>query len=54
VGGVLRAQSAGVARVGGRAPTPASEYVLVEPDGSVYGLLATVDVDRAFEAGARR
>ena len=28
--------------------------VLVEPDGSIYGLLATSDVDAAFEAGARR
>lgn len=33
--------------------TPASEYVLVEPDGTVYGLLATSDVDAAFAAGAR-
>lgn len=33
--------------------TPASEYLLVEPDGSVYGVLTTADVDRAFrEAGA--
>lgn len=28
--------------------TPAAEYLLVEPDGSVYGVLATADVDRAF------
>lgn len=28
--------------------TPASEYVLVEPDGSVYGLLLAADVDQAF------
>lgn len=27
---------------------PASEYLLVEPDGRVYGVLATSDVDRAF------
>ncbi len=27
--------------------TPASEYVLVERDGAVYGLLTTADVDRA-------
>lgn len=27
--------------------TPASEYLLVEPDGSVYGVLATADVERA-------
>jgi Zn-dependent protease len=28
--------------------TPAAEYLLVEPDGSVAGVLATADVDRAF------
>jgi hypothetical protein len=28
--------------------TPASEYLLVEADGSVYGVLVTNDVDRAF------
>nr|WP_246299147.1 M50 family metallopeptidase [Nocardioides panaciterrulae] len=28
--------------------TPAAEYLLVEDDGSVYGVLATSDVDRAF------
>ncbi|QXJ26275.1 site-2 protease family protein [Actinomadura graeca] len=27
---------------------PASEYLLVEPDGRVYGVLAVADVDRAF------
>jgi len=31
--------------------TPASEYVLVEPTGSVYGVLVTKDVDAAFRAG---
>jgi Zn-dependent protease/predicted transcriptional regulator len=30
--------------------TPADEYLLVEPDGSVVGVLATADVDRAFRA----
>ena len=30
---------------------PASEYVLLEPDGSVFGVLATDDVDRVFAAG---
>ncbi len=29
---------------------PASEYLLVEDDGSVYGVLTTADVDRAFRA----
>ena len=28
--------------------TPASEYLLTEPDGRVYGVLATADVDQAF------
>jgi Zn-dependent protease len=27
---------------------PASEYLLIEDDGSVYGVLTTADVDRAF------
>ncbi len=34
--------------------TPATEYLLVEEDGSVYGVLVTADVERAFrEAGPR-
>lgn len=28
--------------------TPAAEYLLVEEDGSMYGVLTTADVDRAF------
>lgn len=32
--------------------TPATEYLLVEPDGSIYGVLVTEDVDRAFAATA--
>jgi Zn-dependent protease len=28
--------------------TPASEYLLMEEDGHIYGVLATTDVDRAF------
>lgn len=51
---VLPADIAGEELVRAMGRTPASEYVLVEPDGSVYGLLATNDVDAAFEAGARR
>lgn len=31
--------------------TPAPEYLLVEPDGSIYGVLVTSDVDAAFRAG---
>ncbi len=30
--------------------TPSAEYVLVDEDGSVYGVLATADVDAAFRA----
>lgn len=30
--------------------TPASEYLLIEGDGSVYGVLVSDDVDRAFAA----
>ena len=29
---------------------PATEYLLVEDDGSVYGVLTTADVDEAFRA----
>lgn len=32
--------------------TPAEEYLLVEPDGSVVGVLATADVDRAFRSSS--
>lgn len=31
---------------------PAEEYLLVEPDGRIYGVLSTADVDRAFRANA--
>jgi Zn-dependent protease/CBS domain-containing protein len=34
--------------------TPAEEYVLVEDDGTIFGVLSTADVDRAFAAGAGR
>ena len=30
--------------------SPATEYLLVEDDGSIYGVLSTADVDRAFRA----
>jgi Zn-dependent protease len=32
---------------------PASEYLLVEDDGSIYGVLATSDVDQAFREPGR-
>ncbi len=31
---------------------PAAEYLLVEPDGAVFGVLMTADVDRAFRESA--
>jgi hypothetical protein len=30
---------------------PATEYLLVEADGGIYGVLCTSDVDAAFSAG---
>ncbi|GAB3039690.1 peptidase M50 [Nocardioides flavus (ex Wang et al. 2016)] len=33
---------------------PAEEYLLVEADGTIYGVLSTADVDRAFRDNARR
>ena len=33
---------------------PSEEYLLVEPDGSIYGVLATADVDRAFREAAHQ
>ena len=32
---------------------PAAEYLLVEDDGGIYGVLSTADVDRAFRAAHR-
>lgn len=51
---VLSADIVGEDLIRALAHTPATEYLLVEPDGSIYGLLATTDVDAAFEAGAHR
>jgi len=51
---VLSADLTGEDLVRAMARTPATEYLLVEPDGSLYGLLVTADVDAAFDAGARR
>jgi Zn-dependent protease len=33
---------------------PAEEYLLVEEDGKIYGVLSTADVDRAFRENAAR
>jgi Zn-dependent protease len=49
----LPADIAGEALVRAISRTPASEYLLVEPDGSVYGVLTTADVDRAFREAER-
>lgn len=51
---VMPADVAGEDLIRAMAKNPATEYLLVEPDGSLYGLLATADVDAAFEAGAHR
>lgn len=44
----LPADLAGEELVKAISRTPAGEYVLVEADGTVYGVLTTSDVDRAF------
>lgn len=50
---VLPADIAGEDLVRAMSGTPAEEYVLVEPDGTIFGVLATADVDRAFEESTR-
>lgn len=50
---VLPADIAGEDLIKAMSHTPAEEYVLVEPDGTILGVLTTADVDRAFEEGAR-
>ncbi len=50
---VLPADLGGEDLIRAMSSTPAEEYVLVEPDGTIYGVLATKDVDRAFEESAR-
>ena len=49
-----RADIVGEDLVRAMSATPAEEYVLVEGDGTILGVLATADVDRAFEEGARK
>lgn len=53
-GMVLGADIAGEDLIKAMSSTPAEEYVLVEPDGTIFGVLATIDVDRAFEEGATK
>ena len=45
---VLPADLSGMALLDAIRRAPATEYLLVEPSGQVYGVLATRDVDRAF------
>ena len=45
---VLSADLSGMALLDAIRQAPASEYLLVEPSGQVYGVLAARDVDRAF------
>jgi len=51
-GHVLRADIEGEELLRAMNSTPAEQYVLVESDGSIFGVLSTADVDRAFEEGA--
>jgi Zn-dependent protease len=48
----LPVEIAGEALIRAMQRTPASEYLLLEQDGSLYGVLVTEDVDRAFSATA--
>src|SRR6516164_1994531 len=48
---ILPADLSGMALIEAVRRTPASEYLLVEPSGQVFGVLATADLDHAF-AGA--
>jgi len=45
---VLPADLSGMALLDAIRRAPATEYLLVEPSGQVYGVLATRDVDQAF------
>jgi Zn-dependent protease len=45
---ILPADLSGMALIEAVRRTPASEYLLVEPSGQVYGVLAAADLDHAF------
>jgi Zn-dependent protease len=45
---VLRSDIGGEALVEAVRSTPATEYLVVEPTGEVYGVLATADIEEAF------
>ena len=47
---MLPADIAGEQLIRAMQSAPATEYLLVEPDGGVYGVLCTSDVDAAFSA----
>ena len=47
----LPADSAGEQLIQAMTSTPAAEYLLIEPDGDVYGILTSADVERAFASG---
>ncbi len=47
-GMVLSADLSGMALIEAVQRAPASEYLLIEPSGQVYGVLATADLDHAF------
>ena len=48
---VLPADLSGMALLEAVRKSPASEYLLVEPSGKVFGVLATEDLDHAFAKG---
>jgi len=48
---ILPAGLSGIELIEAVRSTPATEYLLVEPSGQIYGVLAAADLDRAF-AGA--
>lgn len=50
----LPADLAGEELVEAITATPSGEFVLLEPDGTVYGVLTTIDVDRAYRASLAR
>ena len=45
---VLRADLVGEDLIKSISESPATDYLLVEPDGSIYGVLNIEDVDRVF------
>ena len=51
---VLSTDLSGMALLDAIRRAPATEYLLVEPSGQVYGVLASRDVDLAFACGATR